>query len=148
MLCTNLKVNKEQVMQSLRFISKRQFLASMLFLLTVSFILKSASTHAQTTIAEQITTEKINIPVIAGARIFARFDDNIPAVINYFTPLTEDAVVTFYNENYGKPVQSERRRGRLTLHYQQELQNIRVVISLQNNLRQVDVLVENTLPSQ
>ena len=69
----------------------------------------------------------------------------MPAVVNYFTPLTEDAVINFYNKNYGEPVKRERKRGRLTLNYQQTQQQIRVIISQQNNLRQVDVLVEKSM---
>ncbi|MFT6690115.1 MAG: hypothetical protein ACJAXH_000625, partial [Colwellia sp.] len=47
-----------------------------------------------------------------------------------------------YNKNYGEPIQHERKRGRLTLHYQKDLQQIRVVISQQNKLRQVDIIVD------
>jgi hypothetical protein len=64
------------------------------------------------------------------ARVFAKFDDKTPMVINYFTSVTEDGVIAFYHKNYGEPIQHERKRGRLTLHYQKDLQQIRLVIQI------------------
>ena len=86
--------------------------------------------------------DKVNIPVIEGARVFAKFDDKTPAVINYFTANSEDSVIDFYNKSYGEPEDRERKRGRLTLNYRQGKQQIRVVISPQNKMRQVDVIVD------
>jgi len=119
-------------MQSLRFIPKSSFLSGTLLLLMVSFSTYSASS----------AMESVNIPVIEGARIFAKFDERTPAVLNYFTSETEDAVIKFYNKSYGEPVGRERKHGRLTLNYQQQLQQVRVVISRQNKLRQVDIIVD------
>jgi len=124
-------------MQALRFIPKSSFLSRTLLLLMVSF-----SINAETMNKEKNSMENVDIPVIEGARIFAKFDENTPAVINYFTSVTEDSVIAFYNKSYGEPVQRERKRGRLTLNYQQDLQQIRVIISQQNKLRQVDVIVD------
>ena len=39
-------------------------------------------------------------------------------------------------------ISQERKRGRLTLNFSAQQQTIRVVISQQNRLRQVDVIVE------
>jgi hypothetical protein len=119
-------------MQALRFIPKSLFLPRTFLLMMVSFNAYSLSD----------TMTNIDIPVMEGARIFAQFDEKTPAVINYFTAETEEAVIAFYNKSYGEPIQRERKRGRLTLSYQQELQTIRVVISQQNKLRQVDVIVD------
>ena len=119
-------------MQALRFIPKSSFLPRTLLLLIASFSAVSASEN----------NDKVDIPVIDGARIFAQFDEKTPAVLNYFTPMTEDEVINFYSQSYGEPTQRERKRGRLTLNYQQELQQIRVVISQQSKLRQVDIIVD------
>lgn len=132
-------------MQPLRFIAKKAILPSTLLLLTISLIFNINSAHAETIDSGKSTLEKIDIAIIKDARIFAKFDESMPAVVNYFTPLTEDAVIDFYNKSYGEPVKRERKRGRLTLNYQQTQQQIRVVISQQNNLRQVDVLVEKSM---
>jgi len=86
--------------------------------------------------------EKIDIPVVENARIFAQFDDKIPAVVNYFTSAKEAQVIEFYSTQYGEPIQQERKRGRLTLNFNNAPYNVRVVISQQNNARQVDVIVE------
>jgi len=83
-----------------------------------------------------------SIPTIANAQIFADFSDDIPAVLNYFTRATEDQIIGFYQKNFGESISQERKRGRLTLIFQQETKNIRVVISQQNKKRQVDVIVE------
>jgi len=124
-------------MQALRFIAKSSFLPRTFLLLMVSFNAYSASN----------IIESVDIPVIEGARIFAQFNEKAPAVINYFTAETEETVIAFYNKSYGEPIQRERKRGRLTLNYQQELQQIRVVISQQNKLRQVDVIVDKAKAS-
>jgi len=101
-------------------------------------------TIALLTSSQSIAQEKsiIAIPTVSDARIFAEFKDKMPAVINYFTRKTEKEVITFYQKEYGEPLQQERKRGRLTLNYSQEKNAIRVVISQQNNMRQVDVIVE------
>lgn len=124
-------------MPALRFRPKRSFLSRTLLLVMVSF-----SISAESLTAEKNTMEKVDIPVVEGARIFAKFDENTPAVVNYFTAATESSVIDFYNKNYGEALQRDRKRGRLTLHYQNGQQQIRVVISQQNKQRQVDVIVD------
>jgi hypothetical protein len=119
-------------MKSLGYIPKTSFLSRTLLLLMLSFNIDAASFESET----------VDIPVIEGARVFAKLDDKIPVVINYFTSVTENGVIAFYNKNYGESIQQERKRGRLTLHYQKDLQQIRVVISQQNKLRQVDIIVD------
>lgn len=127
-------------MQASRFIPKSSLLSRSLLLLMVSF-----SINAETTHTDKSTMEQVNIPIIEGARVFAKFDEKTPAVINYFTSGTEDDVIDFYNDSYGEPLHRERKRGHLTLNYQQESQQIRVVISQQNKLRQVDIIVDKRI---
>ncbi|MBL4941416.1 MAG: hypothetical protein JKY81_07080 [Colwellia sp.] len=92
-----------------------------------------------------LAADKINsilIPVMENAQVFADFTDYLPAVLNYFTLATEQQVIDFYQQSFGEPITQERKRDRLTLTYQQEQQIMRVVISQQNNKRQVDVMIE------
>ena len=93
-----------------------------------------------------IAEEKVilTIPTMSDARIFAEFKDKIPAVVNYFSKSTEEEIIAFYQNEYGQPLGQERKRGRLTLKFAQEMQSIRIVISHQNKLRQVDLIVENS----
>jgi hypothetical protein len=119
-------------MQSLGYIPQTSFSSRTLLLLMLSFSINAAN----------IDSETMDVPIIEGARVFAKFDDKTPVVINYFTSVAEDVVIAFYNKNYGEPIQHERKRGRLTLYYQKGLQQIRVVISQQNKLRQVDIIVD------
>jgi hypothetical protein len=91
-------------------------------------------------IAEE--TAMVTIPAMSDARVFAEFTDETPAVINYFTRSTEEEVIQFYQKEYGQALNQERKRGRLTLNFNQKQHSIRVVISQQNKLRQVDVIVE------
>jgi len=79
---------------------------------------------------------------MSDARVFAEFKDKMPAVVNYFTKNTEQEVIAFYQNTYGKAEQQERKRGRLTLNFNHKQNMIRVVISQQNKMRQVDVIVE------
>jgi hypothetical protein len=85
----------------------------------------------------------IEIPTLDNARIFAEFKDRMPAVVNYFTKSSEQEVIEFYQGEFGEPTNKERKRDRLTLSYQVEKKSIRVVISEQNKVRQVDVIVES-----
>ncbi|MBL4910646.1 MAG: hypothetical protein JKX78_11635 [Alteromonadaceae bacterium] len=87
-------------------------------------------------------TSTISIPILENAKVFADFSDKLPAVIDYFTKADEDSVINFYQMAYGEVLSQERKRGRLTLTFADDTNNIRVVISTQNKMRQVDVLVE------
>jgi len=89
------------------------------------------------------TEESIVIAKLSDAQVFADFTDELPAVVNYFTSATEEEIISFYQKNYGKMFDSERKRGRLTLKFSQQELSIRVVISQQNRKRQVDVLIQN-----
>jgi len=86
--------------------------------------------------------EVVTVPTMNDARVFAEFVDKMPAVVNYFTKSTEQEVIKFYQNEYGQQLGQERKRGRLTLNFNQDKKNIRVVISQQNRLRQVDVIIE------
>jgi len=101
----------------------------------ISCLLLSPLSHAQAQGA-------VDIKVMAEARVFANFTDELPAVLNYFVNASEQEVIEFYQQAYGEPLTQERKRGRLTLQFSQAEKNIRVVISTQNNHRQVDILVE------
>ncbi|MEI6895333.1 MAG: hypothetical protein V5789_12080 [Colwellia sp.] len=85
----------------------------------------------------------IDIPVLEDATIFAEFSDELPAVINYFTHASEAQVIDFYQQEFGEVHSQDRRRGRLTLKYQEGEETMRVVISPQNNKRQVDIIIES-----
>ena len=101
------------------------------------------STLLATTLFAQSTTDtKINIPIVENARVFAQFNDEYPAVINYFTHLSEQEIIAFYQNQYGEVLTQERKRGRLMLKFATDDNNIRIVISEQNKMRQVDVLIE------
>lgn len=93
-----------------------------------------------TSILAQPTTQ-INIPTLDDAAIFAEFTDKFPAVVNYFTKSNEQTIIEFYQNSYGEPLSQERKRGRLTLSFSNDHNNIRVVISRQNKMQQVDVLI-------
>jgi len=106
-------------------------------------LLAAASLFTLSSIALADTdTSPILIPMMKNAQIFAEFTDDIPAVLNYFSSASEEDIIDFYQQHYDEAVFQERKRGRLTLSYQQQNQAIRVVISQQNNKRQVDVIIE------
>ncbi len=98
------------------------------------------STHVLAQTNDEANT--VNIPIMENAQVFADFTNKLPAVIDYFTKADEDSVINFYQTKYGEALSQERKRGRLTLTFTNDTDNIRVVISTQNKMRQVDVLVE------
>jgi hypothetical protein len=85
--------------------------------------------------------EDLSTSVMDDARIFAQFDQEIPAVVSYFTKYTEIDIVRFYSDIYGKPIDSKTIRERLELTFVNTQHNIRIIISQQDKLRQVDILV-------
>jgi len=89
-------------------------------------------------------SNSISIPMVDNAQVFANLTDSMPAVLNYFTSATKEQIINFYSQNFGESISQEMKRGRLTLTYKKEQKAIRVVISQQNNKRQVDVMLEQT----
>lgn len=85
----------------------------------------------------------MSVEMMEDAKVFAQFDDKIPAVVNYFTKNNENDIVAFYEKQYGQSILSERRKGRLEKSFTKDSYNIKIIISEQNNFRQVDILVTN-----
>lgn len=83
----------------------------------------------------------VSIPKVQDAKVFAEFNDKLPAVSNYYSHEAEQALVEFYMAIYGEPLYQERKRGRLSLAFQTDDNNVRVILSQQNTMRQVDVIV-------
>lgn len=75
------------------------------------------------------------------AREFARLDDKLPAILSYFSQQSQQQLQQFYREQLGEPTQQRQRYGQLELHYHQSQQQIRVIISEQQQWRQVDMMV-------
>lgn len=112
------------------------------FSLLLSIILLSFSASTYALADREVNTNSVVIPMITNAQVFAKFTDELPAVVNYFTRATQEQIIDFYQQHYGEFLSQEKKRGRLTLTYQQKKQRVRVVISEQNSKRQVDIIVE------
>jgi len=110
------------------------------YLLLIGTTLFSLS--AATFEKNEVKTAHIAIPIIENAHVFAELTDDIPAVLNYYTTAQEEVISAFYQKSYGEPISNQRHREHLTLVYQISQQTIRVIISQQNNKRQVDIIVE------
>lgn len=82
------------------------------------------------------------LPRVENAQVFAEFIDRYPAVLNYFTAESEANIIAFYQKNYGEIISRSLKRERLTIFFTEDDKSIRVVISQQNNKRQVDLLIE------
>ncbi len=117
--------------------NKRSKVSLLLSIILLSF---SASTYALAD--REANTNSVVIPIITNAQVFAKFTDELPAVVNYFTRATQEQTIDFYQQHYGEFLSQEKKRGRLTLTYQHKNQRVRVVISEQNSKRQVDIIVE------
>jgi hypothetical protein len=111
-------------------------------LLLISVILLSFSLNIHAIETKETKAKSVIIPIMTDAQVFADLTDKLPAVVNYFSNATEEQIVGFYQQKYNGFLSQERKRGRLTIIYEQEKQYIRVVISQQNKKRQVDVIVE------
>ncbi len=110
--------------------------------LFVSAVLLSFSTNIYALEDSDTRKGNVTIPMMTNSHAFADFTDELPAVLNYFTSATEEQIIDFYQKHYNDSLSQERKRGRLTLIYQQGQHKVRVVISQQNRKRQVDIIVE------
>ncbi|TKB45724.1 hypothetical protein [Thalassotalea mangrovi] len=82
------------------------------------------------------------IPLTADAQVFSRYDDDFPAILTFFSQLSEAEIKSFYNDQLGQPTSEKTVYGRLELKYAWDEKSYRVIIdSLQENHREVDVLV-------
>jgi hypothetical protein len=103
-----------------------------------------SSTAQQTNEPMPLIENKMNsyIPLVEDAIIFANLDGELPAVVNYYTIISEQEIIDFYQLSFGEVLSQERKRDRLTLTFQDDTLMKRVVISQQNDKHQVDVIVE------
>jgi len=85
---------------------------------------------------------EISIPKLDNAQVFAEFNDELPAVANYFTPSSQEEIVSFYKRQYGEVVQLDDKYGRLTYHFANNSQKIRIAISTQGEVQEVDIFIE------
>ena len=106
-----------------------------------TLIFSTFCTALLTSTAHSFESNGVSIHIMSDARVFAQFDEEIPAVVNYYTKKSEQSVISFYKKNYGSPISSKRLKGRLTQKFNHGGNRIRVVISEQDNHRQVDVMV-------
>ncbi|XQW86353.1 hypothetical protein ACOYR1_06410 [Thalassotalea piscium] len=81
------------------------------------------------------------IELLDDAKIFAKFDDKKPLVANYFTAHNENEIIDFYKEKYGEIVTQESIKDIRILKFSHLNNNIRVIISHQDNRQQVDLLI-------
>lgn len=83
----------------------------------------------------------VSVEIVPQANVFADFRDEYPAVVNYFTELSEQEILSFYQAQYGEALTQERKRDRLVSTFSSEESNLRIVISTQGKVQQVDILV-------
>ena len=86
------------------------------------------------------STDTFDIPTFEAINVFAH-EQQLPAVVNYYTNANENEIIAFYTANYGDAISTETKRGRIMLRFSAETYKIRVIVSNQNQKRQVDVLV-------
>ena len=79
------------------------------------------------------------IPVMSDAIIFANYDEDLPAIVNYYTYKSEEEVSNFYQENFTQILNQERKQGRLILTFTNNDKPVTIIISQQDNKQQVDV---------
>ncbi|QOL25269.1 hypothetical protein LP316_13345 [Thalassotalea sp. LPB0316] len=84
----------------------------------------------------------IELPLMEDARVFYQDTAKLPYVANFYTRSSQQEIVAFYRDSLGEVTSQETKRGRLTLHFANADVQYRVVISQQNNMRQVDIIAQ------
>jgi hypothetical protein len=82
------------------------------------------------------------VPVPADAREFARLDTKLPAVMSYFSQQSMPALQQYYQQQLGSPRNTQMVHGRLNLYDSVGQRSVRILISEQQDWRQVDIMVE------
>jgi len=82
------------------------------------------------------------ISVMDDAKVFYKYQQKLPSVVNYFTKYSEQEIIDFYKDIYGEPNHSESKRGRVVYHFSLGSNGVRVIVSNQDKKRQVDVLMK------
>lgn len=82
------------------------------------------------------------VPLTADAREFARLENKLPAVLSFFSKQSMAELQDFYRQQLGEPDNSAMVHGRLNLYYRVNQQQVRILISEQNDWRQVDIMVQ------
>ncbi|MDX1676882.1 hypothetical protein [Arsukibacterium sp.] len=82
------------------------------------------------------------VPLTADAKEFARLENKLPAVLSYFSRLSVAELQDFYRQQLGEPDNSMVVHGRVNLYYQLNQQQVRILISEQNDWRQIDIMVQ------
>ncbi|KKO47404.1 hypothetical protein WG68_01920 [Arsukibacterium ikkense] len=106
-----------------------------LALLLASAIISVASVNA-------VAASFYQVPLASDAREFARLDNKLPAVLSYFSKQSMSQLQQFYQQQLGEPSNSTMIHGRLNLFYRLNQQQVRILISEQNDWRQVDIMVQ------
>ena len=75
-------------------------------LLNIILLSFSASTYALAD--REANTNSVVIPMITNAQVFAKFTDELPAVVNYFTRATQEQIIDFYQQHYGEFLSQEK----------------------------------------
>ena len=87
--------------------------------------------------------EFYQIPLVNDAREFARLDQKLPAVLSYFSQLSETELRDFYLQQLGQPDNEQILYGRQHLYFTLNGQKVRIHISSRDDWRQVDIMVQN-----
>jgi hypothetical protein len=82
------------------------------------------------------------VPLTSDAREFARLENKLPAVLSYFSRQSMDELQSFYRQQLGDADNSAMVHGRLNLYFRVNQQQVRILISEQNDWRQVDIMVQ------
>ncbi len=86
--------------------------------------------------------EVAELPIMDNVRVFYQDKSALPYVTNFYTKHTEAQIIDFYQTHLGEVVSQETKRGRLTLTFAKASFHYRVIVSQQNNMRQVDLIVQ------
>lgn len=90
-----------------------------------------------------VSQDFFQLPIAADAKEFARLDNKMPAVLSYFSQQSEADLRDFYIQRLGEPLSEQNVHGRQHLYFNVNSQQVRVLISSQNDWRQVDIMVQN-----
>lgn len=108
----------------------------LLAVLSLVFILLAFSAQSE-------ANDFYQVPLPADAREFARLDNKMPAVLSFFSQQTESSLRDYYIQQLGQPEMAQQHYGREQLYFTVNGNRVRILISSQDDWRQVDIMVQN-----
>jgi len=83
----------------------------------------------------------VTVPLTEDAKVFAKYVEDYPVVVNYYSQASEQEIIDFYTEQYGPVMETINEKQRTRVIFMHEGKVATIIISAQGKAQQVDILI-------